>query len=344
MKLLEEAGCRRASSTSSPATRRMISDIAARAPRPGRRALHRQHRGLQQHVEDDRREHVALPLVPAHRRRDGRQGLHRRAPVGRSRRARGGHRPRRLRVPGTEVLGGEPRLRAAVALERRARPHGRDHEGDQDGRRRATSATSWAPSSTRRRSTRSASYIDRREAERDDPGRRQVAAASTGYFIEPTLVETKDAGLPAAVRGDLRPGGHRARLPTTRSGRRRCAIVDADVALRAHRRGVRARPPGGPRGVAVALRNAAGNFYINDKPTGAVVGQQPFGGARGSGTNDKAGSKLNLVRWVSARTIKETFSPPRDYRYPFMARSRPSGRARARDRRAGLIGLLILSG
>ena len=73
------------------------------------------------------------------------------------------------------------------------------------------------------------------------------------------------------------------------------------------------------RTASVALRNAAGNFYINDKPTGAVVGQQPFGGARGSGTNDKAGSILNLVRWVSARTIKETFSPPLDYRYPFMA-------------------------
>jgi 1-pyrroline-5-carboxylate dehydrogenase len=67
-----------------------------------------------------------------------------------------------------------------------------------------------------------------------------------------------------------------------------------------------------------ALRDAAGNFYINDKPTGAVVGQQPFGGARGSGTNDKAGSKLNLVRWVSARTVKENFNPPRAYRYPFM--------------------------
>ena len=66
------------------------------------------------------------------------------------------------------------------------------------------------------------------------------------------------------------------------------------------------------------LRNAAGNFYINDKPTGAVVGQQPFGGARGSGTNDKAGSILNLYRWVSPRTIKENFVPPRDYRYPFL--------------------------
>ena len=66
------------------------------------------------------------------------------------------------------------------------------------------------------------------------------------------------------------------------------------------------------------LSNAAGNFYINDKPTGAVVGQQPFGGARGSGTNDKAGAKVNLLRWVSLRTIKETFVPATDYRYPFL--------------------------
>lgn len=69
------------------------------------------------------------------------------------------------------------------------------------------------------------------------------------------------------------------------------------------------------------LENCAGNFYINDKPTGAVVGQQPFGGARGSGTNDKAGSMINLLRWVSPRTIKENFVPPTDYRYPFLAES-----------------------
>lgn len=68
------------------------------------------------------------------------------------------------------------------------------------------------------------------------------------------------------------------------------------------------------------LRNAAGNFYINDKPTGAVVGQQPFGGGRASGTNDKAGSQLNLYRWLSARTIKETFNPPTDFKYPFSSR------------------------
>ena len=70
---------------------------------------------------------------------------------------------------------------------------------------------------------------------------------------------------------------------------------------------------------SLALRNAAGNFYVNDKPTGAVVGQQPFGGARASGTNDKAGSLWNLVRWVSPRSIKETLSPPTDWKYPFLA-------------------------
>jgi 1-pyrroline-5-carboxylate dehydrogenase len=74
------------------------------------------------------------------------------------------------------------------------------------------------------------------------------------------------------------------------------------------------------------LRYAAGNFYVNDKPTGAVVGQQPFGGARASGTNDKAGSMWNLIRWVSPRTLKETFVPPRDYRYPFLGPDDDAGR------------------
>ena len=66
------------------------------------------------------------------------------------------------------------------------------------------------------------------------------------------------------------------------------------------------------------LRNAAGNFYVNDKPTGAVVGQQPFGGGRASGTNDKAGAAQNLLRWTSTRSIKETLVPPTDHRYPHM--------------------------
>jgi len=80
-----------------------------------------------------------------------------------------------------------------------------------------------------------------------------------------------------------------------------------------------ARDRGAIREALATLRHGAGNFYINDKPTGAVVGQQPFGGGRASGTNDKAGSPLNLLRWVSPRAIKETFVPPTDYRYPFMA-------------------------
>ena len=73
------------------------------------------------------------------------------------------------------------------------------------------------------------------------------------------------------------------------------------------------------RDALAGLRDAAGNFYINDKPTGAVVGQQPFGGRAASGTNDKAGSHLNLLRWISPRTIKETFDPPTHYSYPFLA-------------------------
>jgi 1-pyrroline-5-carboxylate dehydrogenase len=71
--------------------------------------------------------------------------------------------------------------------------------------------------------------------------------------------------------------------------------------------------------MSTTLRHTAGNFYINDKPTGAVVGQQPFGGSRASGTNDKAGSMLNLLRWTSQRAIKETFVPPTDFAYPHMA-------------------------
>jgi len=81
---------------------------------------------------------------------------------------------------------------------------------------------------------------------------------------------------------------------------------------------------GAVRDALAGLRDAAGNFYINDKPTGAVVGQQPFGGARASGTNDKAGSYLNLLRWVSPRTVKETFNPPSDYQYPFLGPEQPA--------------------
>ena len=89
-------------------------------------------------------------------------------------------------------------------------------------------------------------------------------------------------------------------------------------AVRPHRRGHRARTARPSPGPQNELRFAAGNFYINDKPTGAVVGQQPFGGARASGTNDKAGAAVNLLRWTSPRSIKETFVPPKDWKYPYM--------------------------
>jgi 1-pyrroline-5-carboxylate dehydrogenase len=144
-----------------------------------------------------------------------------------------------------------------------------------------------------------------------------VVEGDEGYFIRPTLVESHDPGyrllceeifgpvVTAYVYDDTKWDDTLRVIDTTSPYALTGSVFATD------RRAVRE--------ATMALRNAAGNFYINDKPTGAVVGQQPFGGARGSGTNDKAGSKLNLMRWVSARTIKETLSPPTDYRYPFMA-------------------------
>ena len=139
---------------------------------------------------------------------------------------------------------------------------------------------------------------------------------SEGYFIEPTVILTTDPKYitmceeifgPVLTIYVYKDEGYSQILKTVDEtspyaltgsifARERSAVIEA-------------------RNV---LRNAAGNFYINDKPTGAVVGQQPFGGARSSGTNDKAGSILNLYRWVSPRTIKENFVPPSDYRYPFL--------------------------
>ncbi len=139
----------------------------------------------------------------------------------------------------------------------------------------------------------------------------------TGYFVEPTLLETADPGyrllceeiFGPVVTAYVYPDD--AWLSTLETVDKTSPYALTGAVFSRERQAVRE--------AAATLRNAAGNFYINDKPTGAVVGQQPFGGARASGTNDKAGSKLNLVRWVSARTIKETFSPPRELLYPYMA-------------------------
>ena len=158
------------------------------------------------------------------------------------------------------------------------------------------------------------------EQAKADAGVQVVAGGGTddaeGWFVEPTLLQADDPKYrlmcdelfgpvltvhvyPAArwcETLELVDGTSPYALTGAVFARDRAAVVEADR----------------------ALRNAAGNFYINDKPTGAVVGQQPFGGARASGTNDKAGSILNLMRWISPRSIKETFVPPKDYRYPFM--------------------------
>ena len=142
---------------------------------------------------------------------------------------------------------------------------------------------------------------------------------SIGYFVEPTLVLTKDPKhtlmqeeifgpvLTVYIFKDHEYDATLDLIDETSPYALTGAVFATDRNVISHTRS--------------RLKNAAGNFYINDKPTGAVVGQQPFGGSRGSGTNDKAGSVLNLLRWVSARSVKENFVPPTDYRYPFMEES-----------------------
>jgi 1-pyrroline-5-carboxylate dehydrogenase len=168
--------------------------------------------------------------------------------------------------------------------------------------RKAPSRRSRATSSTR---SKHAKVVFGRRTNDDDAS----ATSSSPPSCRPTIPATAD------VRGDLRAGAHALRLPRrevaeTLRPRGQTSPYALTGAIFAQDR-ARCREAHG------ALRNAAGNFYINDKPTGAVVGQQPFGGARASGTNDKAGSKLNLMRWApsrssGARTIKETFVPPTD--------------------------------
>jgi 1-pyrroline-5-carboxylate dehydrogenase len=137
-----------------------------------------------------------------------------------------------------------------------------------------------------------------------------------GFYIAPTLIQTEDPGYRSMCEEIFGPVVS-AYVYDDDKWTDTLRIVD-ETSPYALTGAVFSNDRAAVREATLALRNAAGNFYINDKPTGAVVGQQPFGGARGSGTNDKAGSKMNLMRWVSARTIKETFSPPTDYKYPFM--------------------------
>ncbi len=140
---------------------------------------------------------------------------------------------------------------------------------------------------------------------------------SEGYFVRPTVIETRDPNF-RLLRDELFGPVVTTYVYPERDYEQTLELVDrtAPYGLTG---AVFARDRAAIELAGSKLQYAAGNFYVNDKPTGAVVGQQPFGGARASGTNDKAGSMWNLIRWVSPRTIKETFVPPRDYRYPFMA-------------------------
>ena len=137
-----------------------------------------------------------------------------------------------------------------------------------------------------------------------------------GYFVHPTLITTEDPGV-RHMRDEFFGPIVTIHVYPDQAWDETLQLVDrtSPYALTG---AVFARDRAAIAHATTALRNAAGNFYINDKPTGAVVGQQPFGGARASGTDDKAGSPLNLLRWVAARTIKETFVPPVDHRYPYL--------------------------
>ncbi len=140
---------------------------------------------------------------------------------------------------------------------------------------------------------------------------------SDGYFVEPTVIETSDPDF-RTMKEELFGPVVTAYVYPEGKYSETLELVDkgAPYGLTG---AVFSKDRAAVDEAGEALRYTAGNFYVNDKPTGAVVGQQPFGGARASGTNDKAGSMWNLIRWVSPRTIKETFVPPTDYRYPFMA-------------------------
>ncbi len=139
---------------------------------------------------------------------------------------------------------------------------------------------------------------------------------SEGYFVEPTVIATKDPGF-RTMKEELFGPIVTAYVYPEGKWEETLELVDSTAPY-----GLTGAVFSQERDALIeaedALRYTAGNFYVNDKPTGAVVGQQPFGGSRASGTNDKAGSMWNLIRWVSPRTIKETFIPPTDYRYPFL--------------------------
>ena len=297
----------------------------AREPRPRRHPLHRLDRGLQRHVEDGRR---ATSSATATTRASSAR------PAARTSSSR--TRPPTSTPLATAIVRGSfeyqgqkcsaaSRVYAPSNLWPELRERLAEEVADAQGRRR-------------RRLRELHGRGDRREPFKTQKEAIEEASAhaetdvlvgggtddTEGCFVEPTVIETDDPDF-RLLRDEL-------------FGPVVTAYVYAEKRVRRDARAgrPRRRPTGSParsspRTAAPieprrsALRYAAGNFYVNDKPTGAVVGQQPFGGARASGTNDKAGSMWNLIRWVSPRTIKETFVPPTDYRYPYMGTADDAG-------------------
>ena len=143
-----------------------------------------------------------------------------------------------------------------------------------------------------------------------------VANGATGWFVEPTLIQTEDPAYRLMCEEIFGPVVT-AYVYDDAKWSETLKIVDSTSPY-ALTGAVFSRDRAAIHEAHTTLRNAAGNFYVNDKPTGAIVGQQPFCGARASGTNDKAGSKMNLMRWANARTVKETFVPATEHHYPFM--------------------------
>jgi len=160
-----------------------------------------------------------------------------------------------------------------------------------------------------------------------------------GYFIEPTVILAKDAKYKTMCEEIFGPV-LTVHVYDDAKWEETLKVVDGTSPY-ALTGAVISQDRGAARQAMAALRHAAGNFYINDKPTGAVVGQQPFGGARASGTNDKAGSYLNLIRWISPRSVKETFVPPLDYRYPFMKPGKTEAAAEALEDLGEKLGVQI---
>ena len=238
---------------------------------------------------------------------------------------------RRIRLPGPEVLCGVARIRPALGVAA-------------DGRRLPVRDRGVAlrrrhrPDQLRRRADRRAGIREERQGDRagqerrrrDDRRRRRIRRQRR-IFRPPDGAAVRRPDRRGVPHGVLRADPVGARLR-----RRRSTTAFSTSSTRARSTRLTGAVIADDRAAVLAaeqrLRHAAGNFYVNDKPTGAVVGQQPFGGSRASGTNDKAGSALNLLRWTSARSIKETFVPPTDHDYPHMGtemmpRAVPPGRA-----------------